>query len=245
MKRQAESRNAGIGAGLTAGLLFLFSVGFLGFRMSGSGALHIYFIRHAETMANVTGDKTEANNRTFSDRGKKQIAGLTEVLTGLHIDHVLVSPTYRTRFTVLPFLKKTGMQAEIWPELEEWRMKDQLPDGMTEDSLRIVIEPENHRYLRFRGDGSKKPYFTKNYKGGLIQIQKIHAMIQDRFHGTGETLLLVGHSDSGSRLLEQLSGQKMIARYQLKTARLNLLEETESGKYRIVMLNGERVKPEN
>lgn len=225
------------------GVFAILNTGAYWFDRAPAKRLRVYFIRHAETLANKTGLKTEENYRSFSTRGLKQIDVVTEVLSKITIDHVIVSPTFRTRHTVLPYLKKTGKKAEIWPELEEWRMKSQLPVDMTPDSLKIEIEPENRDYFTFRDLNSTKLYYTENYEGGIRQIQKIFSLIRERFSGSGKSILLVGHSNSGSRVLEHLSGQEMIVRYHLKTARLNLLEETDSGHFKIVMLNGDKFQP--
>ena len=86
--------------------------------METSG-LDVYLIRHAETIGNVTGDYSEENQRLFSPKGRKQIKGIVRKLKNYEFDQVIVSPTWRTRQTILPYLRANNITAEIWPEIEE------------------------------------------------------------------------------------------------------------------------------
>jgi len=70
--------------------------------------LDLYYVRHAQTMANVTREYTEENQRTFSPLGEAQVDEVTEKLADLHFDVVIVSPAWRTQRTILPYLKERG-----------------------------------------------------------------------------------------------------------------------------------------
>jgi hypothetical protein len=91
--------------------------------------LRVYFVRHAEAGHNVVKEwkdkpKSEwpayvGNANMFSPRGEQQAEALIEKLRPIHFDFIAACPYWRTRHTILPYLKATGQKAELWPELEE------------------------------------------------------------------------------------------------------------------------------
>ena len=202
--------------------------------------MNLYFVRHAETQANVTGEKTPENNRIITELGRAQIRELTPKLKALNPDVVLVSPTYRTMETVLPLLEAKNSVAEIWPELEEWRME---ADPMTmlavprREAEEIRIEPHFGLYFKFRDADSDKRYFARDYAGGLEQTQKTAALIRKRFAGTGRSVLVVGHSNAGARLLEVLLGLEPTVRFKLQKARITHLRQNAAGHFEMDTLN--------
>jgi broad specificity phosphatase PhoE len=201
--------------------------------------LTVYFTRHAETVANVTGEKTPENLNTFTEQGLEEIETLTEALKNLPIDAVLVSPTLRTEHTVLPFLKQRNIQAEIWPELEEWHMEAD-PESMqvaAEEQL-IAINPEEAPYFRLRDAQANKRIIAKTYEGGMSQTHEAARLIIERFGHTDKTILIIGHSNSGSRLLEVLMRLDPVVRFKLEKARLAELVQNSKGKFTMRLLNG-------
>jgi broad specificity phosphatase PhoE len=201
--------------------------------------LTVYFARHAETMANVTGQKTPENLNMFTEEGLAEIETLTQALQNLPIDAVLVSPTFRTQHTVLPFLKQRGLQAEIWPELEEWHMEaDPMSMRIIAEEQKIVIGPEEAPYFRLRDAQADRRIIAKTYKGGMAQIREAARLINERFGHTGKTILIIGHSNSGSRLLEVLMHLDPIVRFNLEKAKLTQLVQNSNGKFTMRLLNG-------
>ena len=204
--------------------------------------LQIYFVRHAETVGNVTGLKNTLNNSTFTETGKQQIDVLTEQLKTLNIDQVIVSPTYRTRHTVLPFLKSSNKTAEIWPELEEWRMEAQVQMGLEPlDGSPIEIEEENQDYFRFRDESATHRYVAGDYTGGLQQLDKVVTLLRDRYFGEDKTLLLIGHKDMGSRIIETLMGLDPEVNYKPEFAKLNHLRQKDKKRFELILFNDESV----
>ncbi len=82
--------------------------------------LKIYYLRHAEGGHNVVKEWEEVpkaqrpayvgNPNMFTPKGETQVAAATKRLQKYHFDFIAVSPTWRTRHTILPYLKATGGQ---------------------------------------------------------------------------------------------------------------------------------------
>ena len=207
--------------------------------MRRPAGLTVYFVRHAETVANATGEKTPENMNTFTGKGLAEIAQLTKALQPLPIDAVLVSPTFRTEHTVLPYLKQKDIQAEIWPELEEWHMQaDPMSMRVIKEEQMIRIAPEDAPYFRLRDAQADKRIVAKNYEGGLEQIHKAARLINERFGKSGKTILIVGHVNSGSRLLEVLMHLEPVVRFKLEQTKLTELVQNSDGHYTMRLLNG-------
>lgn len=229
MNDGTQNRRQSIYTGLLGIFIILFLLtGCSSSRKMGqkNGGLTVYYVRHAETVGNATGLKNTTNNKMFTDTGHRQVANLTESLNKISIDHVIVSPTWRTRHTVLPYLKKTNKTAEIWPELEEWRMEAQVQMGLEPlDGSPIQIEEENSKYFLFRDSNSTNRYVAGDYSGGMQQLETLVKLIESRYSGENKTLLLVGHKDMGSRIIETLMGLDPEVKYQPEFGKLNMLKQ--------------------
>jgi broad specificity phosphatase PhoE len=202
----------------------------------------IYYVRHAETMGNVTHNYTEENQCTFSDYGKSQVAGIAEKLGQYEFDYIAVSPTWRTRQTVLPYLKSNDLVGIIWPEIEEGGCDlrgevapaEELPWGAA-----IEIQPENSRWLVIRDEDTTRRYEPQNDAESLAVYMRGVDMLKEQFGGTGKRVLLVSHSCTGSRLFELFLGIKPRGRFAPGNAAVTLLEEDANGVYHLVQFNDE------
>lgn len=201
--------------------------------------LDVYFLRHAQTMANVTREYTEENQRTFSPRGEEQVAGIVEKLADLNFDEVLVSPAYRAQQTILPFLKERGIQAEIWPELYEccwdYETEDDEPELVRGD--RIELDEAERAYFRFRDEDSVYLYNVDTPARGELMIERAVELILSRFAGTGQTVLLVSHYHTGSRLMPALMGEPPPRGIRPGNARLTHIRQEADGRFRLLMVN--------
>ncbi len=203
-------------------------------------ATEIYFVRHGETVGNVTHKHTYENDRTFSDKGKNQVAELTEKLGRLHFDHIIVSPKYRTLNTIYPYLKKHELKAEIWPELQEccWQKKSsRLSSFNLQRGQQIQLESNMKRYYTFPDDDARRRYAAKNYGDGLLQMFKAVQLIHKRFADSGKRILVVSHYHIGSRLIESLQGIEPEGRYKLSNAKISHLIEKGDGTFRLIDMN--------
>jgi len=203
-------------------------------------ATEIYFVRHGETVGNATHQHTHENDRTFSDKGERQVTELTKKLDGLNFDHIIVSPKYRTLNTIFPYLKKHALKAEIWPELQEccWQSKtSRLSSFNLQRGQTIRLESSMERYFMFPDDNARRRFAVKNYGDGLLQMFKAIQLIRKRFAGSGKRILIVSHYHIGSRLIETLQSLEPEGRYKLSNAKISHLIEKDDGTYRLIDMN--------
>lgn len=212
---------------------------FLLFGALFSRGLDIYLVRHAETLGNVTGDYSEENQRIFSPKGLQQIASLSEKLNAYHFDRILVSPTYRTRQTILPYLHAQGSVAEIWPELEECCCDSRgsvSPAAAVPLGEPITMDEAERAYFRVRPDGQYHLRPSTEAEG-MAQLANLRKRLLEHFGGTTQSVLLVTHSCTGSRIMELLLGIKPAGRFSPDNAALSLLRESPPGIFRLILYN--------
>jgi broad specificity phosphatase PhoE len=208
--------------------------------------LDVYLTRHAETMGNVTGDYSETNQCTFSPKGLGQVAGITAKLDGYHFDAVVVSPTWRTRQTILPYLKARGLTAEIWPELEECccgAPGDAPPATTIPLGENVVINEEDAAHFKLRDETAAVRYAPTTEAEGMAQMRKAGELIRSRFGGSGQSVLIVTHSCSGARIIEDLLGLKLAGRFPVDNASVTHLRQ-EGDTFQLLALNDKPFQPE-
>jgi len=206
-----------------------------------AGPTEIYFVRHAETMGNLTHRHSKKNDQTLSPEGKRQVQALMRTLNRLDIDYIVVSPKYRVLKTILPYLKKHRVTAEIWPELAEccWQKnRSHAPVFALKRGEKIKLTPEMKLWFSFPDAASHYSYETSNYAEGILQTMKAAERLKKRFGQSGKIILVVGHYHAGSRLLEILQGLKPIGRYHLANTSISHLVEKPDGTF--ILLNQRR-----
>jgi len=200
--------------------------------------VQLYYVRHAETLGNATHHHSSYNDRTLSEKGERQVQELTRKLAGYHFDHIIVSPKQRAMKTILPYLRKHHRVAEIWPELDEccWQKSRQSSSSSRPGrGDKIELDADMQTYFTF--PHSEYEYKTRNYGDGIFQLFKATDLIQRRFAGKGETILVIGHYHAGSRIFEILQGFEPEGRYKLRNAKINHLMEESNGNFRIISVN--------
>lgn len=199
-------------------------------------ATDIYFARHAQTMGNLTHRHTHKNDRTLSPKGLRQVKALTRKLDILSFDYIIVSPKYRVLKTILPYLKKHRLTAEIWPELAEccWQKKRQLSAGMPGRGSQIRLEPAMKPYFTFAKTEDHFTFQTRSYGQGMLQTFVAAEKIKKRFAGSGKRILVVGHYHAGSRLIEILQNIEPVGRYRISNTQLLHLRENSDGTFSLL-----------
>lgn len=224
------------------------------------GPLKIYYLRHGEGGHNVVKDwkdkpKAEwpdyvGNSDMFTPKGESQVAAAVEKLKSLQFDFIAVSPAWRTRNTVLPYLKLTGLKGEIWPELIEMRAIPPeriidanlpTPGGKLLAGSAVTIPQDEVAYFNLREDGAKMPRTGKGEAQAMSDTIELGRMaiklLKERFAGSGKSILLVGHGNSGSTLLRLLTGTMKFKG--LENAKVWMAEEQPDGSFKLMMLNNE------
>jgi broad specificity phosphatase PhoE len=199
----------------------------------------IVFVRHGETVANATGRYNSRTVDTFSARGEKQVAALTRELAPMRFDAILVSPSLRALKTILPYLQAhPAVRAEVWPELYECcdAHTKRIP-GLTSPKLRfgrkVTLPAGFQRYFDVVANNNRM-IEAPSYEDGLRQIQWTADHLRRRFLHSGQTVLIVGHSLHGGRLLELLEGKAMLGRIRPENAHVMRLQERADGSYATV-----------
>lgn len=225
------------------------------------GGLKVYYLRHAQSGHNVLKywedipkDRRPAyvgNSDTFSDLGWAQAGLVPDKLKGFHFDHIAVSPKWRTRNTILPYLKKESRTGEIWPELTEvapeidrgsfkvefkgglFRGKElELPE---DEKAFFAVGPEDKlTYKRPKDEEERKVEALELAKRTLDRLRK-------QFGGTSKAILLVGHENSGTNFLRVLTGDYK-RDISIDNTGLWLAEEQTDGTFRITLANGKPVE---
>jgi broad specificity phosphatase PhoE len=249
------------------GHLWLVVFLWLGLFDVAQAGLKVYFIRHAEGGHNVVKDwkgipKDQwpayvGNPDMFTPKGEKQIVKATDKLKHYHFDFIAVSPVWRTRQTVLPYLRETGAKAELWPELVEFeRLSTNLTSGLTlpppsadlftgGDVIAIAAEEKASFTLREDGRRRFKPGNEpmQNAADLTAVAEKTVSLIRARFGGSDKSILLVGHGNSGRLLLRVLVKNSDAWKTQLANTGIWMAEEQADGSFKLRMFNDAPVKP--
>ncbi len=176
----------------------------------------IVFVRHGETVANATGKYNAKNINAFSERGKKQVQALAVKLQGMRFDAIIVSPSDRALNSIAPYLRATHQVATIWPELYECchqvgaaRKKPATPSVVYGSHITVPRGLEGLFRLR---PGGERYISAPTYNDGMRQVRMGWKLLVQNFAGSGKTVLVVGHSLEGSRMLELLQGKQPLGK---------------------------------
>jgi broad specificity phosphatase PhoE len=204
-------------------------------------ALDLYFIRHAQTMANVTREYTPENQRTFSPLGEEQVDGVAAKLAGYTFDRILVSPAHRAIHTILPYLEANQRVADIWPELYEccWDYHTKEDEPTLTRGPRIEFTPDTAPYFRFRDEDAVYMLDVDTPARGRLMVAKAIELIESQLGASNETVLIVSHYHTSSRIMRALLGEDVAIRIQPQNARLSHLHRDTNGQWHLLMLNDE------
>lgn len=236
----------------------------LSYVSQSEAGLKIYYIRHAEGGHNVVKEwakvpKAErpayvGNGNVFTPKGETQVVAATEKLQKYHFDFIGVSSMWRTRNTILPYLKAAGAKGEIWPELHEFGggsmvLSTNLPAPTGEilnAGPRVELPSAEAPYFSLRKDARndfKLPPAKEGTKGEAresairVVVQRVVDMLHKRFGGTDQTILLVGHGNSGKALLQMLTGDKLADAPSMVNTGIWMVEEQPNGRFKLEMYN--------
>lgn len=228
--------------------------------------LKIYYIRHAEAGHNVKKEwgiypKSEwpayvGNHAAFTPKGIMQQARVSNKLKRFHVDYVAVSPAWRCKNTVLPFLKDSKIKAEVWPELAEIYatsliVSSDLPEHTSKEKILgagklIKLNTEEEAYFTLRTDGLnefKKARFPKDHSESAkenamakVIIDKVLELIDNRSKSY-KTILLSGHGSSGRAVLRMLTKDPLDGFPPITNTGVWMVEQQDDGTFKLKMFN--------
>jgi broad specificity phosphatase PhoE len=227
---------------------------------SAEAALKIYYIRHAEGGHNVKKDyknvpKSEwpdyvGNGNVFTPKGKTQVAAATEKLKQYQFDFIAVSPMWRTRNTILPYLKAINARGEVWPEMHEFSggsmiLSKDLPKTsgkIIEAGDPVEIPADEAKYFHLR-EGATNDFKLPEGKGeeheaGVrLVTERVAQMLKEKFGGSDKTILMVGHGNAGKALLRLLMNDELKDLDSMVNTGIWMVEEQPNGKFQLKMYN--------
>lgn len=223
---------------------------------TGRAEINLLYLRHAEGGHNVVRKFQESGMPTnewpayvgkdnaFSPEGEAQAQAVVAPLQKHTFDLIAVSPTWRTRNTILPYLKATGQKAEIWPELAETANTDVLPsEGEINPDLwsgkraiRLSAEEADFFHLRADPPGLHE-LVVSNRLEAVACAERVETLLRDRFNDQPARVLLVGHGNASRTLLRQLTRQPDARAEHLGNTRSWTGKEQPDGSYAIERYN--------
>ncbi len=232
----------------------------LAFVSTSTAGLKIYYIRHAEGGHNVKKEYANlpketwpdyvGNGDVFTPKGRMQAIAAVDKLDKYHFDFIGVSSMWRTRNTVLPYLKASGAKGEIWPELHEFGgglmvLSTNLPaptDQILGAGPAIELPAEEAPFFTLRPDAKndfKVPAKSGEKREAAVQfiVRRVAAMVHQRFGGTDKTILLVGHGTCGKTLLRLLLNDDLKDYPSMTNTGIWMVEEQPDGKFKLKMYN--------
>lgn len=229
--------------------------------------LKVYYLRHAESGANaeyhwkkVPRDQWPSyvgNADTFSPKGEQQAQEVVDKLKGHSFDFIAVSPLWRTRNTILPYLRATGQKGEIWPELAEFDVaiedilkgngkvsKDHPPSPDLFTGGKEIVLPDSEKEFFTLRPGAAT--FVKT--GGAPEqevtdrraiVSRAVQLLRERFAGTDKTVLLTGHGNAGRLFAAELTGDTRVLEdgKHIYNTHLWMAEEQPDGTFRLELFN--------
>lgn len=224
--------------------------------------LRVCYLRHAESGANVEYRWKQVpkdqwpdyvgNADAFSPEGREQLAGVVEKLRAIEFDLIAVSPLWRTRNTILPYLRATARRAEVWPELAEFHARTEpAPEKLPPPSAdvftgggRLKLPDSEQAFFALReGAGSlcrvaEDPAQAEADR--LALTARVVELLRARAKSGDESVLLVGHGNAGRLLASVLTGDPRWVDgedTQIRNAKLWCAEEQADGSFKLTLFN--------
>ncbi len=261
-KRGANCGGGGLGRAARWFCVLVCVAGWVVCAGSAVAGLRVCYVRHGESGQNVEKDWRDkpkeswpvyvGNMNMFSPLGEKQVAALTERLAGREFDFIAVSPMWRARNTILPYLRATNRKAEVWPELTEidaaaaGEAPATLPAASADlfaPGRAVELPAEEEEFFTLRPDGRLLYDFKLGDGEPLREANRraiagrIMAMVEERFGGTDKTVLLVGHGTAGYHLLRGYVGGNMPKGPGIKNTAMWMVEEQGDGTFKLLLYN--------
>ncbi len=202
--------------------------------------MHFYFVRHGQSMGNMTNDYGTSAHDQLSPRGWQQAEHLAERLAEIHFDAIYVSTATRAMQTITPFLKRHGVRAKLWPALQEacWQRDRTTPaPPRTALPADFVMPPEANAHFDILEGHQVLPPAGETYQEGRARIIDVYTRLLHWHGGREETILVVGHEHAGGRMVELLLGLEPDGCIQHSNTGLTYLIEQDDHIFRLKFAN--------
>ena len=202
--------------------------------------MHIYLVRHGQSMGNATNDYSTAQHDQLSPTGWKQAHSLIERLADQVFDAMYVSPLQRAIETISPLAEARQAKIEVWPELAEccWQQEKTPPDR--EAGWRAApchdIERFDPTFFFFREGRPLMPAEPETYAEGLNRVYAAAELLRKRHGGGTERVLMVSHGFFLAQFIELLMGHEPQRRIDHANTGISLLVEKD-GLFTIKYIN--------
>lgn len=157
-----------------------------------------------------------------------------------------MSPTWRTRHTILPYLKASGQTAEIWPELIESgkvpsmdAFPKEAPSATLFEGTEPIVLPEAEKlFFHLRADESgQKLLNPASPEDALALAKRTEELLRARFSDKDATVLLVGHGNASMPMVRQLTRDPSFTGKHLDNTCMWLAREQKGGAFALEHYN--------
>ena len=196
--------------------------------------MEVTFVRHGQSMGNMTNDYSTPAHDRLSSNGWQQAERLVARLEAYAFDKIYVSSLRRAWETITPYLRETGRMAEMWPELAEacWQGDRDAPaPARQSDPKRFVMDRALSGSFVARTGVSYWPPENETYREGLVRVAQAQTLLRDHHRGSDDSILVVGHEFAGSRLVEMLLNVEPVGRFYHHNTGLTRLVERVGGRF--------------
>ena len=148
----------------------------------------LYFIRHAESLANTGGTTPDAAQIPLTEQGWQQAEALLDRFS--RVDQIIVSPYLRTQQTAAPLLKRTGLTAQVWP-IQEFHYLSSIKYANTSVAARkpMVDQYWQHADIHYC-DGEDAESFVDFYQRVRHMLRLCQSQAE---HYPNDTILVFTH----------------------------------------------------
>ncbi|MBN2389736.1 MAG: histidine phosphatase family protein [Anaerolineae bacterium] len=202
--------------------------------------MQFYFVRHGQSMGNMTNDYSTSAHDHLSPNGWQQAEQLAERLGGIHFDAIYVSTATRTRQTITPFLQRYSIRAKLWPALQEacWHRDRTAPVPVrTAPPVQFVIPTETSAHFDVLDGYQDLPPVNETYQEGRVRVIDVYKSLLRWHGGRPDTILVIGHEYAGGRLVELLLGLEPDGRIQHSNTGLTYLIEQDDHTFHLKFAN--------
>jgi broad specificity phosphatase PhoE len=214
----------------------------------------LHYVRHAQGGHNVAYEYDQlgipparrpawvGDQGRFTPLGEFQRQALATNLLAFHFDFIACSPVWRTRQTILPYLKATGRSAELWPELAETAFvgdsaaarAGQFDPAVFAGVSEIQLPVNEQAYFHFRAEPPGRRWMpATNAAQAAALALKVEDLLRARFGTNDASVLLVGHGTAGLTLVRILANDKTIGPGHMDNTRLWRLDAQADGTFKL------------